>query len=358
MLSIAADGALGTAPGTSSSAAITLNGGGLQVTTVSPTSVSTISTNRGITLGTSGGTIQVTAVSSGTINTNETALQYQGVIGGPGSLTVMGGSGVNSGTNPYILELGGASNSYGAGSGTTTINNAIVAFQDNGGTGPNNILPASTVLSLVNSGWFNFNNGASSQTIAGLSGDATGKVSTTNASSLDVLTINPAANQSYTFLGVIGAQTILSKPGANGELSVVIGGAGTEVLAGVNTYTGSTTVTGGTLQVGNGAAGSLATAGITLSNNTLLAYNIGTAQTFSGPIVGGGAVSVKGGAELWLSSANSKYSGGLTVTAGTLGLGGYDAGNENVAGSARDRSPSAPMARFSSGVSRRSPPTP
>ena len=58
-------------------------------------------------------------------------------------------------------------------------------------------------------------------------------------------------------------------------------GGGLLGLTGVNTYTGSTSVAGGTLQVGNGAIGSLATAGITLSSNTLLAYDIGTAQTIS-----------------------------------------------------------------------------
>ena len=79
--------------------------------------------------------------------------------------------------------------------------------------GPNNILPASTILNLVNNGWFNFNNGSDSQTVAGLTGDATGKVSVTNGTSTNLLTIDPAAGQSYTFSGVIGPQTILSKVG-------------------------------------------------------------------------------------------------------------------------------------------------
>ena len=254
-------------------------------------------------------------------------MQYRGTISGPGNLTVMGGTAVNSGTNAYILELG-SSNSY---TGTTTINNAIVTFNDGYvANGPNNILPASTVLSLVNSGWFNFDNGASNQTIAGLSGDATGKLSTTNGASASVLTIDPAAGQSYTFGGVIGAQTLLNKTGNNSLLSVVIGGAGTEVLAGANTYTGSTSVTGGTLQVGNGATGSLATAGITVGNNTLLAYNIGTAQTYGGVIAGGGAVSVTGNQALVLTASNT-FSGGLTIGGGTLSLGSFDTGTENTA---------------------------
>ena len=48
-------------------------------------------------------------------------------------------------------------------------------------------------------------------------------------------------------------------------------GAGTATLAAANTYTGTTTVSNGTLQIGNGISGSL--------NGS----NTGAALTFSGP---------------------------------------------------------------------------
>ena len=50
------------------------------------------------------------------------------------------------------------------------MSNAIVCFNNgyNGGTGPNNILPTTTVLNLVNNGWFNFNNGLSPKPSPGL----------------------------------------------------------------------------------------------------------------------------------------------------------------------------------------------
>ena len=116
------------------------------------------------------------------------------MISGPGSLTVSGGSGAQSGTNPYLLELGGQS-TYG---GSTTINNATVSVMNanNNGAGPANILPTTTVLNLVNNGWFVLNNGVAAQTLAGLSGDATGRIGGTNGGNAVVLTIAPSAGQS------------------------------------------------------------------------------------------------------------------------------------------------------------------
>ena len=107
-------------------------------------------------------------------------------------------------------------------------------------------------------------------------------------------------------------------------------GNGEMELTGVNTYSGSTAVTAGTLQVGNGATGSLSTTStISVSNNALLAYNIGTAQTYSGPIIGAGAVNFRGGSTLTVLGTNT-FSGGLTIAGGTLGLGVFDAGNEKT----------------------------
>ncbi len=169
-LSINTDRNLGAAPGTLQTANITINGGTLQVTATTALGASTIATNRGITLGASGGTINISVATMGSLS-SAASVQYFGVIGGGAgggntSLTVSGGSGTNGGTAPYLLQLGGQS-TY---SGNTTINNATVCFQQggNGGTGPNNILPVTTVLNLENNGWFVLDNGKSNQQIAGL----------------------------------------------------------------------------------------------------------------------------------------------------------------------------------------------
>jgi autotransporter-associated beta strand protein len=64
----------------------------------------------------------------------------------------------------------------------------------------------------------------------------------------NTLTINPVANSIWNFAGVI-----------SGSGGLVIGGAGTEVLAGDSNYTGTTTVNGGTLTVNGSIASSLTT---------------------------------------------------------------------------------------------------
>jgi fibronectin-binding autotransporter adhesin len=169
-------GNLGAVPASFQPANVTLNGGELQFDGLSAYNAVTINNNRGITLGASGGTINVPTVSTGTFAGSEDSVQYQGRISGSGSLVVTGGAGTNATASPYILELG-TTNSY---TGTTTVNNAVVTVEDTNGTGPNNILPTTTVLNLVNNGWFNLCNNAGNQQLAGLTGDATGMIGTTN----------------------------------------------------------------------------------------------------------------------------------------------------------------------------------
>jgi fibronectin-binding autotransporter adhesin len=331
-LSISADSNLGTAPAAASPAAITINGGVLQLPVGTAYNTATVNTNRGITLGASGGTISVPNAATGAFGA-EVAVQYRGVISGSGNLTVTGGAGVNSGANPYLFELG-STNSY---TGLTTINNAIVCFNNgfNGGNGPNNILPTTTVLNLINNGWFNFNNAVSNQTIAGLTGDATGVVSVTNATTKVIMSIDPAAGQSYDFPGVMGAQTILTKVGANSQMSLVFNGPGTQILSGANTYTGTTTIRAGTLQMGDGGAtgsvaGSVVTDFSALAVNRSDTVNLNSlVATVNGP---GGLVQQGPGTLIVTTSA--LYTGPTTISGGTLQLGDGYSSNGNLQGSA------------------------
>ena len=96
----------------------------------------------------SGSTIRTLTLAS------ETALVYNGVISGPGGLTVVGIAGVDQ-QFQSILDIS-APATY---QGTTTINSAV--GQVNSGTaGVNgavvvNVLPTTTVLNLINNGAWN-----------------------------------------------------------------------------------------------------------------------------------------------------------------------------------------------------------
>ena len=105
--------------------------------------------------------------------------------------------------------------------------------------------------------------------------------------------------------------------GGTGASLVKVGG-GTLVLSGANTYTGLTAVLGGTLQLGNGG-----TSGSILGNvfnDTTFAVNRSDTYTFGGVIVGGGAFEQIGPGTTILTG-NSPYTGGTTISAGTLQLG-------------------------------------
>ena len=88
-------------------------------------------------------------------------------------------------------------------------------------------------------------------------------------------------------------------------------GDGTLVLSGANTYSGGTTISAGTLQ---GDSSSLQG---NITDNAALLFDQAGDGTFNGSIAGSGAVAKQGAGTLVLNGANS-YSGGTTVSAGTL----------------------------------------
>jgi autotransporter-associated beta strand protein len=95
-------------------------------------------------------------------------------------------------------------------------------------------------------------------------------------------------------------------------------GPNTLTLTGSNSYTGPTTVSGGTLQLGDGTSGhdpSLRTSGIT--DNSALVYNVAVSQTADYPISGTGTLTKYGTGTLTLGAPNS-YAGSTVINQGTL----------------------------------------
>ncbi len=311
-LSIAADHALGTAPGSPTAGHLTFNGGTL-LTTVNLT----LDANRGIAL-----------TGPGTLNVNPSrTLTYGGVIDGAGTLTKAGTgtltlSGANSHTGATLLTAGtlsiAADNALGTAPGSPTAGHLTF----NGGT----------LLTTVN-----------------LTLDANRGIALTGPGTLNV---NPGLTLTYG--GVIDGAGTLTKAGT-----------GTLTLSGANSHTGATTLTAGTLSIaadnalgtapGSPTAGQLtfnggillATADVTINAYRGIAltaagtFNVssGLTVTYDGIVAGASTLTKSGAGTLVLSGANT-YTGVTTVSAGVLrvqdsaALGGTAAGTTVASGAA------------------------
>jgi outer membrane autotransporter protein len=106
-----------------------------------------------------------------------------------------------------------------------------------------------------------------------------------------------------------GTTTFAAAVSGNGTLTK--SGGGTTILTGANTYTGGTTVAAGLLQ---GNATSLQG---NITNNAAVSFNQVTGGIYAGTMSGTGILAKTGAGTLVLTGPNN-YSGGTTVTNGTL----------------------------------------
>ncbi len=180
--------------------------------------------------------------------------------------------------------------------GTWTTNNKAIAVGSSGNTGTvrlSNDLATTGAISL-NFGTLQIGNGGTTGSISNTSG-------ITNNATL-IYNRSDARTVAY---GISGNGTVTKQ------------GAGTTTFTANNTYTGATTISAGTLQIGSGGtSGSLAgTSGVT--NNAALIYNRSDALSVAYGISGNGTVTKQGTGTTTFTAANT-YSGGTTVSAGTL----------------------------------------
>ena len=129
----------------------------------------------------------------------------------------------------------------------------------------------------------------------------------------DYLTINGSGNAAFAIGGVISS---------SGVFGITLNTSNTLVLTAANTYTGSTTITTGTLQLGDGTSGhdgSIAsTAGVL--DNSALVYNRFGAVAAGYNISGTGKLTMEGSGTQTLSGTNT-YGGATNITSGVLQAG-------------------------------------
>ena len=112
---------------------------------------------------------------------------------------------------------------------------------------------------------------------------------------------------------------VVTFPGlVSGTGSLAQIGTGTTILTANNTYTGGTTISAGTLQLGNGGTSGGIIGNVT--DNGALAFNRSDVVTFPGLVSGTGSLAQIGTGTTILT-ANNTYTGGTTISAGTLQLG-------------------------------------
>lgn len=270
-----------------------------------------------------------TTISAGTVQ-----LGNNSTTGGIGS-----GAIVNNGTlaisrsNALTLnnDMSGTGVLVQAGAGTTTISNADNTWS--GGT-----IVASGTLEYGRTGSLG-TGGITLGSVGGgnatldnyLAGWTTSNTITTVAGSGGVLTLAMTGTTNFTslFSGnvVLNDSLVIQSEAATsfamrmtGEISgsgnITKTGAGVLRLENTNTYSGTTTISTGTLQLGNNsAAGSVGTGDII--NNSALLLLRSNAVALTQQISGTGSVTQSGSGTTTLSNANT-YSGGTTVNGGAL----------------------------------------
>jgi autotransporter-associated beta strand protein len=127
---------------------------------------------------------------------------------------------------------------------------------------------------------------------------------------------------------LIVSARLLNSSNAGAATALTKSGAGTLVLSGNNSYTGTTTISVGTLQLGAGGTTGSLNSGSAIVNNGTLAFNrlntVTQGTDFAAVISGTGALIQAGSGNLILSGANT-YTGGTTLSGGLITMNASDA---------------------------------
>ncbi|MBR0669329.1 autotransporter outer membrane beta-barrel domain-containing protein [Roseomonas hellenica] len=302
-LAITQDAALGAATG-----ALTLNGGALRFDAGFD-----LSATRPIAITAAGGIIDsngfTTSIAQGITGAGALAVDGPGTLILTGTNSYAGGTAINAGGRVQ-LGNGGTSGSIAgnvANNGTLAFNRSDAVTFAGAISGTGALVQegaGTTILTAANTytGGTTIAAGTLQLGAGGTSGSIVGNV-------LNNGTLAFNRSDAVTYAGVVSGTGALRQEGT-----------GTTILTGENTYTGGTTITQGTLQLGNGGTSGSILGNVVNNSLHSLVFNRSNTLVFPGVISGVGAVRQEGTGTTVLTGANT-YSGPTSVNAGTLQAG-------------------------------------
>ncbi|WP_211609961.1 autotransporter-associated beta strand repeat-containing protein [Paraburkholderia haematera] len=324
--------------------ALTLNGGGTLETTTGSGSVNGLVTLNGSNTFSTGNsaTLTVSSVIANGAPAGALTVNGTGTVVLTGVNTFSGGTTINGGTLALTGSgtAGTSAITVGGGAALDVQNTLANAVTLNSGTletttGSGNV---NGPVTLNGSNTFATGSGAR-LTVNGVVGDGTSQGSLIVSGSGTVVltglntyssgttvasgTLQGDAGSLHGDIGLAGATALVFDQAANGTFNGSISGAGavtkqnagTLTFNGTQSYGGGTTVTGGALQ---GNTTSLQ-GNIALAVGTGLVFDQASNGTFNGAISGGGAVTKQNSGTLTIGTGQT-YTGGSSVTGGTLAL--------------------------------------
>jgi len=248
---------------------------------------------------------------------------YGGVMRFDQPASMPGGSGTSGNTQGFRVYNGAIGLGFTSGTFTRGLALANTGLNLAVATGTSGFAGYGSTTQYVNIGGtsasFTFGGGASSTnflrsgTAFGFGApDATQAVEFQNP-----LNLNGAEQTIVAIRGQVDLVGILSGVLSNGSLRK--DGLGTLALTAANTYTGTTTISAGTLQIGNnGSTGSLSNSSrVSVATGATLAFSRSNAISYSGTVSGAGGLTKLGSEALTLGGANT-YTGATTIASGTL----------------------------------------
>ena len=256
------------------------------------------------------GTFDVGSVSIGAYTSGSS------LTGPTGTLTI-GGSSPNTSATGIFSAYG----SFVMGNVTaTTTATATANFTVNGGVA--NILSNVVVTSTTGNTTSNF-------TLAGgvlnMTGHAVGGTGALNSGNGPISNIQlvPDGGDTATLTNLGGTGITASGGNSASTGGLTMGGSGTLILDGLNTYTGGTNITSGTLQVGQASSAALSSplgdASGPVTVNSTLSFGSNNAIVVANPLIGSNPSTInQNGNGTTTLTGTSSFTGQVNVNAGTL----------------------------------------